>query len=247
MDYIKGIMDLVPEGGSLEDKFNKNALASSNEHQAATGKRGYVALRISRVNHNCDANAGRNYDDGASVEILYAQRDIQPGEEVCISYCSFNNISIERRCPIVYKSSKNANELTPEEEFHCVKVSLESNWGITCPVDCFCNDPVIKSLVVRARQLRIDVDMWVHSQNRPMTALKIIKDLLTIQNKVHSSLISKAKTHYAVYEIASSCSRIEEANEHIRFVYSVCSAICPYSTNTATCLKVMNNIGIKRN
>jgi len=83
--YIKGIMDLVPEGVSLEDKFNKNALASSNEHQASTGKRGYVALRISRVNHNCDANAGRNYDDGASVEILYAQRDIQPGEEVCIS------------------------------------------------------------------------------------------------------------------------------------------------------------------
>ena len=78
-----------------------------------------------------------------------------------------------------------------------------------------------------------------------MTALKMIKDLLTIQDKVHSSLISKAKTHYAAYEIASLCSRIEEANEHIRtirFVYSVCSAICPYSANTATCLKVINNI-----
>lgn len=240
-------MDLVPEGGSLEEKFNKNALASSNEHQAATGKRGYVALRISRVNHNCDANSGRNFDDGASVEILYAQRDIRPGEEVCISYCSFNNISIERRCPIVYTSSKNANELTPEEEFDCVKLSLESNWGITCPADCFCNDLIIKTLVVRARQLRIDVDMWAQSQNRPITALKVIKDLLILQNKVHSSLISKAKTHYAAYEIATMCSRIEEANEHIRFVYSICSAICPYSSNTATCLKVMNNILIDTN
>lgn len=242
-----GIMDLVPEGGSLEEKFNKNALASSNELEASTGKKGYVALRISRVNHNCDSNAGRNYDDGASVEILYAQRDIQPGEEVCISYCSFNNISIDRRCPIVCSNWKPANELSAEEEFACVKSSLESNWGIKCPADCFCNNPIIKSLVVRARQLRIDVDMWAYSQHKPDRALKVIKDLLIIQEKIHSSLISKAKTHYTAYELASSSSIIDNSKsiitkQHILYVYNVCSAICPYSANTATCFKVINDL-----
>ncbi len=45
-----------------------------------------VALRIARVNHACQPNAGTSYDEIARVAILFAQRDIRPGEEITVCY-----------------------------------------------------------------------------------------------------------------------------------------------------------------
>jgi len=66
-------MELAPKGAPLEVKFKINSIAG---HPARDGGKDYVALRVSRVNHDCKPNAGYVYDEVARVEILFAQRDI---------------------------------------------------------------------------------------------------------------------------------------------------------------------------
>ena len=46
----------------------------------------YVALRISRANHSCNPNADHTFDDGARVQVLFATRSIQKGEEICSTF-----------------------------------------------------------------------------------------------------------------------------------------------------------------
>ncbi len=84
----EGLMELAPEGAPLDVKFRINAMAG---HPERDGGANIVGLRIARVNHDCRPNAGYIYDETAHVQILFAQRDIHPGEEICISYCSFAN------------------------------------------------------------------------------------------------------------------------------------------------------------
>jgi len=61
------------------------------------------------------------YDEVARVEIIFAQRDIQPGEEVCICYYSFSSLNLERPTAA----------LAPEEEFKFIQETLFNTWGIT--------------------------------------------------------------------------------------------------------------------
>ena len=67
--------DLGPEGSPLELKFTCNSLPT-------------VAVRIARVNHSCQPNADTIYDETARVTVLFAIKDIQPGEEIFIRYYS---------------------------------------------------------------------------------------------------------------------------------------------------------------
>jgi len=47
--------------------------------------------------------------------------------------------------------------LPPEREFRMIKAQLKFR-GIECPVDCFCNDPNIRSLVIKGRKLNNEVE-----------------------------------------------------------------------------------------
>ena len=73
--------DLMPRGGSLEDKFEWNQLTG---HPSRDGGNNYVALRISLVNKSDSPNALHRYDGTGRVEVLKALKDIQPGEEILI-------------------------------------------------------------------------------------------------------------------------------------------------------------------
>ena len=77
------IEDLMPVGGTMLDKFNLNQTTGDPSRDSG---RPQLGLRISRLNHDCDPNAGYNYCDASRVQILYANRDILKGEEICISY-----------------------------------------------------------------------------------------------------------------------------------------------------------------
>jgi len=79
-------MNLEPKGASLQAKFELNQLIG---HPSRDGGKNFVGLRISRMNHDCRPNAGYSYDETARAEIVFAQRDIQPGEEICISYFTY--------------------------------------------------------------------------------------------------------------------------------------------------------------
>lgn len=193
----------------------------------------YIALRISRANHSCYPNACHNYDEKAKVEILFAQREIQAGEEICISYLSFANINAERMFA----------RLAPEEEFRMIKVQLKLR-GVVCPADCFCNDSKIRSLVIQARGMHNEIDRLAAYQ-RPACALKIVQNLLDIQEQIGSSLISKANTHYTAFQIAVMSSKtLPQASRHIKYVHDIYNAICPYSASTFKYEREMKNMNL---
>jgi len=73
-----GIKDLGPEGEALEEKFSSNTLVG--------GRMKGVALRIARVNHACQPNVSYICDEMTRVAVLYALKDIQPGEELTSCY-----------------------------------------------------------------------------------------------------------------------------------------------------------------
>jgi len=104
---------LEPKGASLESKFQLNSVAGDEDRD---GGKDIVGLRISRVNHDCRSNAARIYDDGARVDVLFALRDIQPGEEVCVNYCSFARMDLSR---------PTARLRPPEMEFSVYAQSLK--------------------------------------------------------------------------------------------------------------------------
>jgi len=68
----------MPTNGTLTDKFALNSLSTG------TG-RSVLCLRLSRVNHSCNPNATHFSDETFNVKILFSERNISAGEEICIS------------------------------------------------------------------------------------------------------------------------------------------------------------------
>ena len=81
-----GIQDLEPEGATLEKKSEINLFMTPNIVGLLPDS---VALRIARVNHACRPNAATIYDETALVAILFAQKDIQPGQVTILLTSAF--------------------------------------------------------------------------------------------------------------------------------------------------------------
>ena len=219
----------MPEGEPLSMKFDYNKLAGDPSRD---GGRDYVALRICRLNHDCHANAGHNYDDGAHVEILFAQRDIQPGEEICISYFSFSNLNAERAA---------AGMGGAQAEYQLIQKVLLDKWTIICPSDCICKDPNIHKLIAKGRQLNLKKEILADSC-KPQEALECARELLKVQEALQSSLISKANTHHFAFQVAVMTRKtLDQADQHIAAVVDIYKAICPYSRDTTQYEKKMKN------
>ena len=220
-------MDLMPRGGSLDQKFLLNAMDSlvlSNFPDGGKHLR-HLALRIARANHNCNPNAGHIYDDNAKVAILFANRDIQQGEEICISYTKFSSIQMSSEA-----------KMNPNRHFLMLKTKLECLWGIVCPADCYCNDVNIQSLLIKGQELQNEMHLSGYCEPKlaqPAAAMKVADELFKVHDLIQSSLLTKVSAHYDAFQIASmSRKTLPLAYKHIQFVYDVFSSICPYSTST---------------
>ena len=121
-----GIAELSPVNGTLRQKFENNELGGDLRNHNGNN---YVALRIARANHSCTPNAAHIYCDTTNCEILYTCRDIQEGEEICISYRFLTHIE---------KPSEYVG-LTLEEEFQSIKETIKVSWGFSCPSNCACS------------------------------------------------------------------------------------------------------------
>jgi hypothetical protein len=88
------IADLMPLEGSATDNFQLNALGCGELDKSV------LCVRIARANHACDGNASHFYDETFDVKILFAERDIQQGEEICINYVAFTDYSDSASTPI---------------------------------------------------------------------------------------------------------------------------------------------------
>ena len=218
--YFIGIMDLAPEGAPLDVKFQVNSL---NGDPSRDGGRSYVGLRVSRVNHDCRPNAGYVYDEIARVEIVFAQREIQPGEEVCISYCSFASLNLERPTAV----------LSTETEFQFIQKTLLTTWGIVCPTDCFCKDPAARELVLEGRRINNEMDVLAGKGWLEEALLKGEK-LTEIQRRLNVSWLCRAGTHFYCFQIAvRSRKTLGRASKYMEQVLESYRVICPYSEYTS--------------
>lgn len=205
--------ELCPSYGSTKDKFETNMFT----HKGV----GVVGLRISRANHHCNPNAGHIdalTPAGTSVEVLYANRDIQIGEEICISY--FSCFSMDKRRLYAGRDA--------DSEFELIKYDLEDQYGIICPADCACQDTAIRKWVVKGRLLYAKVDRQMRG-GQPVAALQSLNQLLAIQKMVPTSLIHIANSHYEAFNAASVGSdNLEQALTHARSAYEIRSNLTPY-------------------
>lgn len=217
---------MAPDGKSVEYKFHFNSLRGDPSRDFGTN---YVALRISRVNHSCKPNAGHIYDDVARVEILYAERDINPGEEICILYTPFTELLPD---PFLIWWR------TIESEFEAYKKLLLLKWNIICPADCFCNDPNARKLIVEAWELLLMM-ATISPYTDANLSLHCTEKLLQVQNHLCPSSENGIKYHVFAFKVAcclqmTDPTKKQKALEHLQAVYGIYSAISPYASTTRT-------------
>lgn len=211
---------MAPEGKSLEYKFQHNALEGDPARDFGAE---YVALRISRVNHSCKPNTGHIYDEIARVEILFAEADIYPGEEICIMYGGF---------PDLFPDQIPTWVTDVDAEFQLYKIRLMVKWNIRCPPDCFCNDPKARRWVVEARSL-LRMMVTLHPFTSADWDLQCAEKILEIQENLNCSLIKKAELHFFAFDmIMIDPRRKRKAVEHIQAAFDIFSAIRPFSELT---------------
>jgi len=171
-----------------------------------------VALRTARVNHSCQPNAATSYDDFARVGILFAQQDIQPGEEISFCYYSFH-YELDS-----FGSVFSVPELKIEESassFDKYREKLVSVYGITCPADCHCYDPAVPALIKEGRQIHQKVKALAR-QYKIEEALIAGEELLDIHRRLNNPWLYRGLTYVFLFEVAVRKSEtLPRAKEYI--------------------------------
>lgn len=216
-------MDLEPKEATLQHKFKLNRFMAENlESQSC------IALRIARLNHACQPNAVTIYDETARVAILFAQKDIQPGEEISVSYY----FQFFRLGHINKDVVPGANDFTLEhevDELNLVKNLLAESYGITCSAGCFCHDPAMTALTKEGRKT-LETASNLSRQCKIEEALNAGEKLLDIHRRLNVSWINQGFTQYLLFRIAVQKSEtIPRAKEYIRSAIELFGNICPYS------------------
>jgi len=183
----------------------------------------HVGLRISRVNHSCVPNADHVYDETNNVEILYALRDIQEGEEICYRYGYFSTFT---------EPSDSPNQ-SLEDELHDRSLVLIGQWGIKCPDDCFCKAASTLDMLSFGRKVMVELQALVQTGVTEVV-LTVGADLLKrIYHRLYSSWIDRASTHCFLFQTAIRSSKtMPKAGQHIRSAVEICRAVCPFSERT---------------
>ncbi len=171
-----------------------------------------------------EPNACTIYDETARVAVLFAIKDIQPGEEISICYySSFIGFDSNPRMEGINP------DLNAEEELNYVKNQTLSLYGITCPTDCYCYDPAVLDLVKEAKQIR---ETLLDLVNRYKTeeALVAGERLLDIHRRLDTSWVYPAFMGFRLFQIAVRKSvLLPRAKDHIRSAVELFRKICPYS------------------
>jgi len=195
-----GIQDLMPLNGTIAEKIALNCLGLSDEDESA------VCLRLSRANHDCNNNANHFHDETFNVKVLFAERDIKPGEEICINYAPFSDISKSF-------SATSSRSL------------LQMKWGIICKQDCFCRNKDTEKLIKSAKELDEGIFRLAGS-GKARLALSSVDKLINLQDVIGCSLISRQRTLYDGFQISILEKRsVGRADGFIRKAHEIMSAI----------------------
>ena len=179
------IYDLMPENGTMAEKFRFNAMCNP----CGTSQWG-VSLRISRLNHDCNANASIYRCSTTGVNIIYAHKDIKIGQEICISYTHplwyplF--MGLPYRQPVDLNSMKNAKIE--------MRKLLNQCWQISCPVNCICKNDHMDRLILKAIHLHCSMENMIASESVDVTPSTHDKDFINIINSIPLAPFSLARS-----------------------------------------------------
>jgi hypothetical protein len=85
--------DTIPQVMLLDDILRSNALPIFDDPKLRAG----LFLTASRLNHSCIPNADHYYDIKSGYKPVFANRDIEAGEEITISYINHVNPQVLRQ------------------------------------------------------------------------------------------------------------------------------------------------------
>ena len=211
-------MDL--KGSTLEEKFMQNCFKGDNMGRLC------IALRHARVNHACQPNASAIYDETARVAILFAQINIEPGEEVTICYYTpFFELQPHSRFVSLIITETNSIE----EELSFFRNFMASSYGIICPSDCSCYDPAILALVREGRQI-LSTIVELTNENKIEEALAAGDKVIDIHKRLNVSWWALGSTYYNLFRMGICSARtLPMAKEYLRSAVELFRKICPYS------------------
>ena len=220
-----GIKDLMPENGTLMEKFEMNAFKAVVPGGEA------VSLRISRVNHDCNPNATVCYCTNSRVHTLYAVRQIPSGQEICISYIEntwdkFTSMGDAVASRMNYKSL------------------LAIKWNIICNADCLCKNSRVEKLKMKAIALIIEIEEMRRTWTVP--TLQPAEDLLRVIDSIpvnqYDTLRAKAYSYICMLTMiqdrnlkmskAERSMKCNRANKYISACYDIHLAFAPNSVET---------------
>jgi hypothetical protein len=140
------------------------------------------------------------------LQILFSEREIKAGEEICITYSTFNSPD----------NDKSADAL---------RYILKTKWGIDCPPNCFYLDPEVLEAVEKAK----DLDSKIFQFGRmgdPEKALEAVKQLLVQHDVIRSSLLNKKKTYEEGVQLwVTKRKHFPEARKYSQELYDLTSCI----------------------
>ena len=153
---LKNKAMLLAGGQTMEEKYKINSIGSVDDRGAFGG----VCISISRVNHDCNPSAAVYYDTETRAMALLATRQIDVGEEITISYTEFLN----PRCS-GFKS-----------EFENHAAVLSQQYGIRCPENCACKNPMHLEKVRRSNEMEMEFQTAVSEAQTIAAVEKAISD-----------------------------------------------------------------------
>jgi len=90
-----------------------------------------------------------SYDRDARVQIIFSIQEIQPGEEILISFYA-HLMFHENNSNTLMDLWDQKEGLDPIEH---EKDHPKNKWGIICPDDCACKDPEVRLLAMKGKPL----------------------------------------------------------------------------------------------
>jgi SET domain-containing protein len=126
------------------------------------------------IRHSCNANATHFYSSNLQVDISFAERDIKAGEEIFIAYHNFKSISKDNN----------------PEFIRCI---LLSKYGVVCPLDCACRDPVQIGQVQEAKSKKRAATQFAR-QGKFREAFQAAKELLRFLKSINLGIFQLGQT-----------------------------------------------------
>jgi len=235
--YI-AINDLEPKGSPLYVKVFFNGFKGG---LCRDGGKNLIGVRSSRLNHSCLPNAGVCYEDESRVEIVFAQQDILPGQEVTICYYThFKNLGPST----VSEEEDHSSQNRMEDDFSENQSALKA-WGITCPADCFCKDPKTRKLILKGKRLFNEMHVS-NTIGRLEDAKNAGEKLVKIYNQLDVSWV--VKKYLLLYLCKIDIMSPESFSMRVAYLAElneIQRVISPFCESTSACAEWLKTIMTK--